>query len=107
MWNLLVSGLAVGATLCLFDGSPFAPGGQVLFDYAEQEEFAVFGTSAKYIDAVRKSGLVPRQTHDLSHLRLMTSTGSPLSPEGFSFVYEGIKPDVQLASISGGTDIVS
>ena len=107
MWNWLVSGLAVGATLCLFDGSPFAPSGQVLFDYAEQEEFAVFGTSAKYIDAVRKSGLVPRQTHDLSHLRLMTSTGSPLSPEGFSFVYEGIKPDVQLASISGGTDIVS
>ncbi|MDY6963943.1 MAG: acetoacetate--CoA ligase, partial [Pseudomonadota bacterium] len=86
---------------------PFAPSGEVLFDYAEQEEFAVFGTSAKYIDAVRKSGLVPRQTHDLSHLRLMTSTGSPLSPEGFSFVYEGIKPDVQLASISGGTDIVS
>jgi acetoacetyl-CoA synthetase len=107
MWNWLVSGLAVGATLCLFDGSPFAPGGEVLFDYAQEEGFAVFGTSAKYIDAVRKSGLVPKQTHDLSHLRLMTSTGSPLSPEGFSFVYEGIKPDVQLASISGGTDIVS
>ena len=107
MWNWLVSGLAVGATLCLFDGSPFAPSGEVLFDYAEQEGFAVFGTSAKYIDAVRKSGLVPKQTHDLSHLRLMTSTGSPLSPEGFSFVYDGIKADVQLASISGGTDIVS
>ncbi|MEN9895769.1 MAG: Acetoacetyl-coenzyme synthetase, partial [Pseudomonadota bacterium] len=71
------------------------------------ERFAVFGTSAKYIDAVRKSGLVPRQSHDLSSVRLMTSTGSPLSPEGFSFVYEGIKPDIQLASISGGTDIVS
>ena len=107
MWNWLVSGLAVGATLGLFDGSPFAPDEKVLFDYAQEERFAVFGTSAKYIDAVRKSGLVPRETHDLPHLRLMTSTGSPLSPEGFSFVYEGIKPDIHLASISGGTDIVS
>ncbi|WP_312417246.1 acetoacetate--CoA ligase [Shinella sp.] len=107
MWNWLVSGLAVGATLCLFDGSPFHPDGNVLFDYAQDERFAVFGTSAKYIDAVRKGGFTPRTTHDLSSLRLLTSTGSPLSPEGFSFVYEGIKPDVQLASISGGTDIVS
>jgi acetoacetyl-CoA synthetase len=107
MWNWLASGLAVGATLCLFDGSPFYPDGNVLFDYAAEEEFAVFGTSAKYIDAVRKGGFEPAKTHDLSHLRLLTSTGSPLSPEGFSFVYEGIKPDVQLASISGGTDIVS
>ncbi|WP_112942736.1 acetoacetate--CoA ligase [Rhizobium sp.] len=107
MWNWLVSGLAVGATLCLFDGSPFAPDGNVLFDYAQAEKFAVFGTSAKYIDAVRKSGLTPRNSHDLSSLRLMTSTGSPLSPEGFTFVYEGIKEDIQLASISGGTDIVS
>jgi acetoacetyl-CoA synthetase len=107
MWNWLASGLAVGATLCLFDGSPFAPDGDVLFDYAEAEKFAVFGTSAKYIDAVRKSGLTPRTSHDLSSLRLMASTGSPLSPEGFTFVYEGIKEDVQLASISGGTDIVS
>ena len=107
MWNWLVSGLAVGATLCLFDGSPFAPDGNVLFDYAQDEKFAVFGTSAKYIDAVRKGGIVPKQTHDLSALRLLTSTGSPLSPEGFSFVYEGIKSDVHLASISGGTDIVS
>ncbi|MDM9647472.1 acetoacetate--CoA ligase [Rhizobium sp. S163] len=107
MWNWLVSGLAVGATLCLFDGSPFAPDGNVLFDYAQAEKFAVFGTSAKYIDAVRKSGLMPRTSHDLSSLRLMTSTGSPLSPEGFTFVYEGIKEDIQLASISGGTDIVS
>ncbi|MCD2183377.1 acetoacetate--CoA ligase [Rhizobium sp. GN54] len=107
MWNWLASGLAVGATLCLYDGSPFHPDGNILFDYAAEEGFAVFGTSAKYIDAVRKGGLTPRTSHDLSKLRLMTSTGSPLSPEGFSFVYEGIKPDVQLASISGGTDIVS
>ncbi|AWI56053.1 acetoacetate--CoA ligase [Sinorhizobium fredii] len=107
MWNWLASGLAVGATLCLYDGSPFYPDGNVLFDFAAAERFAVFGTSAKYIDAVRKGGLTPATTHDLSALRLLTSTGSPLSPEGFSFVYEGIKSDVQLASISGGTDIVS
>ena len=107
MWNWLVSGLAVGATLCLYDGSPFYPDGNVLFDFAEAEQFAVFGTSAKYIDAVRKGGFTPKSTHDLSSLRLITSTGSPLSPEGFSFVYDGIKSDVQLASISGGTDIVS
>ncbi|UJW76151.1 acetoacetate--CoA ligase [Rhizobium sp. SL42] len=107
MWNWLVSGLACGATLCLYDGSPFHPDGNVLFDYAAQEKFAVFGTSAKYIDAVRKGGFTPKTTHDLSGLRLMTSTGSPLSPEGFSFVYDGIRNDVQLASISGGTDIVS
>ncbi len=107
MWNWLASGLAIGATLCLFDGSPFHPSGNVLFDFAQDEKFAVFGTSAKYIDAVRKGGFVPKNTHDLSSLRLLTSTGSPLSPEGFDFVYEGIKPDVHLASISGGTDIVS
>jgi acetoacetyl-CoA synthetase len=107
MWNWLVSGLATGATLCLFDGSPFAPDGNVLWDYAADEKFAIFGTSAKYIDAVRKGGFEPGKSHDLSSLRLVTSTGSPLSPEGFSFVYDSIKPDVQLASISGGTDIVS
>jgi non-ribosomal peptide synthetase component E (peptide arylation enzyme) len=78
-----------------------------MFDYAAEERFAVLGTSAKFIDAVRKAGLEPAKTHDLSSLRLLTSTGSPLSPEGFSYVYEGIKPDVHLASISGGTDIVS
>jgi len=105
MWNWLVTGLASGATLCLFDGSPFAPEGKVLWDYAAEEKFAVFGTSAKYIDAVRKSGLKPRETHDLSSLRLVTSTGSPLSPEGFVFVYEGIKPGIHLASMSGGTDL--
>lgn len=107
MWNWLVSGLACGATLCLYDGSPFYPDGNVLFDYASDESFAIFGTSAKYIDAVRKGGLTPKTSHNLSSLRLMTSTGSPLSPEGFSFVYEGIRDDIQLASISGGTDIVS
>ena len=107
MWNWLAAGLAADATLCLYDGSPFAPDAKVLFDYAQEERFALFGTSAKYIDAVRKSGLTPKTSHDLSSVRLMTSTGSPLSPEGFSFVYEGIKSDIQLASISGGTDIMS
>jgi acetoacetyl-CoA synthetase len=107
MWNWLASGLACGVTLCLFDGSPFAPNGEVLWDYAADEQFAVFGTSAKYIDALRKDGIAPMKTHDLTALRVVTSTGSPLSPEGFDFVYEGIKADVQLSSISGGTDIVS
>ena len=107
MWNWLASGLASGATLLLYDGSPFHPDGRVLFDYAEASGMRVFGTSAKFIDAVRKSGLRPRETHDLSRLRMLTSTGSPLAPENFDFVYEAIKPDVHLASISGGTDIVS
>ncbi|WP_421853889.1 acetoacetate--CoA ligase [Oricola sp.] len=107
MWNWLVSALAQNATLLLFDGSPFAPDGNVLFDFAEAERMTYFGTSAKYIDAVRKAGLRPKDTHDLSRVRVLSSTGSPLSPEGFDFVYDGIKDDVHLASISGGTDIVS
>ena len=81
MWNWLVSALACEATLCLFDGSPFYPDGNVLFDYAAEEKITFFGTSAKYIDAVRKDGLTPKTTHDLSQLRMITSTGSPLSPE--------------------------
>ncbi|WP_421565353.1 acetoacetate--CoA ligase [Ochrobactrum sp. EDr1-4] len=107
MWNWLASGIASGATLLLYDGSPFYPDGNVLFDYASAEKMTYFGTSAKFIDAVLKAGLNPRETHDLSALRTVSSTGSPLSPEGFAFVYEAIKPDVHLASISGGTDIVS
>ena len=107
MWNWLVTGLASGMTLLLFDGSPFHPDGNVLFDFAQAERMTYFGTSAKYIDALRKSGLRPVETHDLSAVRTMSSTGSPLSPEGFAFVYDGIKKDVHLASISGGTDIVS
>jgi len=105
MWNWLVSGLASGATLVLFDGSPFAPDGNILFDYAESAEMTFFGSSAKYIDALRKAELRPRDTHDLSALRTMASTGSPLVPEGFDYVYDAIKPDLHLASISGGTDI--
>jgi acetoacetyl-CoA synthetase len=107
MWNWLVSALASRATLLLFDGSPFAPDGNVLFDFADREKMTYFGTSAKYIDAVRKAGLRPIDTHDLSTVQVMSSTGSPLSPECFHFVYAGIKSDVHLASISGGTDIVS
>ena len=105
MWNWLVSGLAAGATLLLYDGSPFHPSERVLFDYADEEGMTIFGTSAKYIDAVKKSGLQPRETHTLSALRAMLSTGSPLSAESFDFVHAGIKADMQLASISGGTDI--
>lgn len=107
MWSWLVTGLASGTTLCLYEGSPFAPSGNVLFDYAAEEGITFFGTSAKFIDAVRKAELKPAETHDLSALRAIASTGSPLSPEGFAFVYEGIKNNVHLASISGGTDIVS
>lgn len=107
MWNWLVSGLASGTTLLLYDGSPFYPDGNALFDFADAEKMTYFGTSAKFIDSVRKAGLKPIRTHDLSSVRTISSTGSPLSPEDFRFVYEGIKKDVHLASISGGTDIVS
>ena len=107
MWNWLVTGLASGATLLLYDGSPFHPDGNVLFDYAASERMTYFGTSAKFLDAVRKSGLRPIDTHDLSAVKVISSTGSPLAPENFRFVHDGIKADVHLASISGGTDIVS
>ncbi|TWG94253.1 acetoacetyl-CoA synthetase [Mesorhizobium sp. J18] len=107
MWNWLVSGLATGATLLLYDGSPFHPNGNILFDYADAEKMTYFGTSAKFIDTLRKSGLRPIDSHDLSTVRTISSTGSPLSPEGFAFVYSGVRKDVHLASISGGTDIVS
>jgi acetoacetyl-CoA synthetase len=107
MWNWLVSALATGATLLLYDGSPFHPSGNILFDYADAEGMTLFGTSAKYIDALHKAGLEPRRTHKLATVRLMTSTGSPLAPESFDYVYEKVKPDLCLSSISGGTDIVS
>jgi acetoacetyl-CoA synthetase len=106
MWNWLASGIGSGATLALFDGSPFAPQ-TALWDYAQDQRINIFGTSAKYIDACKKAGLAPARTHDLSSMRVITSTGSPLAPESFDYVYSDIKPDVHLASISGGTDIVS
>jgi len=111
MWNWLVSALASDAVLLLYDGSPFVRGagrpGTILFDYADAERMTHFGTSAKFIDAIAKSGLQPRQTHRLEHLRVMFSTGSPLAPESFDYVYREIKADLLLASISGGTDILS
>jgi acetoacetyl-CoA synthetase len=107
MWNWLVSGLASGATLVLYEGSPFHPDAGTLFALAERERIDVFGTSAKFVDAVAKSGLRPAERFDLGALRTILSTGSPLSPEGFDFVYRHIAPDVHLASISGGTDILS
>ncbi len=107
MWNWLVSGLASGATLLLFDGSPFVDRGRVLWDLAEQENMTHFGASAKYIDAMKKACLVPRKDYALTALRSLLSTGSPLSPEGFDYVYQCIKTDLCLSSISGGTDIIS
>ena len=107
MWNWLASGLASGATLLLYDGSPFVERGRLLFDFAEATGMTHFGTSAKFIDAIAKAGLKPRQTHRLEKLRAVLSTGSPLLPEGFDYVYANIKDDLCLSSISGGTDIVS
>jgi acetoacetyl-CoA synthetase len=107
MWNWLVSGLAAEATLLLYDGSPFYPSGNILFDLADAERMTLFGTSAKFIDACAKAGLEPIKTHRLGTVRALTSTGSPLVDESFEYVYRAIKKDVHLASISGGTDIVS
>ena len=105
MWNWLVTALASEATVMLFDGSPFYPDGRAIFDYAQDERFTFFGTSAKFIDAVRNEGLRPIESHDLSSVATIASTGSPLAPENFDFVYAGIRKDVHLASVSGGTDI--
>ena len=107
MWNWLVVGLGVGATLLLYDGSPFHPSPAVLFDFADAEGMTFFGTSAKWIDGVKKLGLTPRDTHSLKTVRAMASTGSPLAESSFDWVYEAVKTDMQLASISGGTDISS
>ena len=106
MWNWLVSGLMMQSRVIVYEGNPFYPGPERLWQIAEAEKMTLFGTSAKYIDAVRKSGLKPASAFDLSHLRMLCSTGSPLSSEGFGFVYQAIKQDIQLASISGGTDIM-
>jgi len=106
MWNWLVSGLLTEATLVLYDGSPFFPGPEALFDLADAHGITIFGTSAKFLDGVKKAGLRPRETHDLGSMRAILSTGSPLVPESFDFVYEHIKVDVHLASIAGGTDIL-
>ncbi|MFK8075915.1 MAG: acetoacetate--CoA ligase [Granulosicoccus sp.] len=107
MWNWLVSALASKATLLLYDGSPFYPNGNTLFDFAEQTGMVHFGTSAKFIDACSKAGISPVKTHKLPGLRSVLSTGSPLVPESFDYVYEHIASDICLSSMSGGTDIVS
>jgi len=107
MWNWLVSTLATGATMVLWEGSPFKPKRTAMFDLAEELGITVFGTGAKAIAAWEKTGLKPRETHDLSALRALLSTGSVLTPEGFDYVYRDIKRDLCLSSISGGTDIVS
>ncbi|WP_434457983.1 acetoacetate--CoA ligase [Stutzerimonas urumqiensis] len=107
MWNWLVSGLALGATLVLFDGSPFHPGAERLMDLIDAEDISVFGTSAKYLAALEKAGVRPRESHRLARLKAILSTGSPLAHESFEYVYRDIKPELCLSSISGGTDIVS
>jgi acetoacetyl-CoA synthetase len=106
MWNWLLSSLAVGATVVLFDGAPLSPP-TVLWDLVEQEGITIFGTSAKYLALAEKEGLRPGSTHDVSPLRTILSTGSPLAPSSFDYAYREIKPDLHLASISGGTDIIS
>ncbi len=106
VWNILFCAIAAEASVMLYDGSPFAKGARILFDYAEKERITHFGTSAKFIDALGKRGLRPRDTHDLAALRMVISTGSPLAPEGYDYVYDAVKQDVCLANISGGTDIM-
>jgi acetoacetyl-CoA synthetase len=107
MWNWLVSALAIGSTIVLYDGAPFSPENATLWNMAEQEGITVFGTSAKYLAMCEKHGLAPIETHDLPALRTILSTGSPLALHSFDYVYSSVKHDVHLASISGGTDIVS
>jgi acetoacetyl-CoA synthetase len=106
MWNWMVSGLMLGMPLVTYEGNPFHPGPERLWDIAEAEELTHFGVSAKYIDAIRNAGYRPVDSNDLSRLRCLMSTGSPLSSEGFDFVYEAIRDDLQLCSMSGGTDII-
>jgi acetoacetyl-CoA synthetase len=107
MWNWMVSGLATGATVVLYEGSAFYPDPGALFDLVEEQKISVFGTSAKAISAWQKAGIKPRDTHAMESLRTILSTGSPLAPESFDYVYSDIKPNLCLSSIAGGTDIVS
>ena len=107
MWNWLVGSLASGATILLFDGFPMYKKDDLLFEYASEEKATLFGISAKYVDALNNNGIIPKNNHDLSQLKTICSTGSPLSKDGFQYIYKKIKKDVHLSSISGGTDIVS
>jgi len=107
MWNWLVGALSSGATILLFDGFPMYKKDDLLFEFASEEKVTLFGISAKYIDTLNNKGIVPKNNHDLSNLRTICSTGSPLSEDGFKYIYNKIKKDVHLSSISGGTDIIS
>jgi len=107
MWNWLVSGLALGATIIVFDGSPFHPTQTVLFDLIDEENIDIFGASAKYYSACEKYDLKPKQSHKLDSLNTLLSTGSPLSHESFAYLYQDVKQDICVSSISGGTDIIS
>ena len=107
MWNWMVSSLAVGSTVVLYDGAPLLRGRPILWNLVAEERVSVFGTSAKWLALTEKEGAVPRTTHDLSALRTILSTGSPLTEHGFDYVYASVKRDVRLSSISGGTDIIS
>ena len=107
MWNWLVSSLAVGASVVLYDGSPFHPDGTALWDLADEVDISIFGTSAKWIASCEKAGIKPRESHKLLTLKTILSTGSPLADESFDYVYRDVKERVMLSSISGGTDIVS
>jgi acetoacetyl-CoA synthetase len=107
MWNWLVSSLAVGATVVLYDGAPLYQGGSIMWEMASAENITVFGTSAKWLGLIEKEGLRPAETHDLTSLKSILSTGSPLATHSFDYVYRSVKKDVRLSSISGGTDIIS
>ncbi len=107
MWNLLFAGLCAEAAVMAYDGSPFARDGAITFDFCQAERFTQYGTSAKFIDAIAKRGLKPGKTHDLGSVRMIISTGSPLVPESYDYVYREVKKDVCLSSISGGTDIMA
>lgn len=106
MWNWVISSLSVGASVLLYEGSPLYPSENALFDFVEKEKITIFGTSAKYLSSIAKAGLIPKESHDLSSLQTMLSTGSPLLPESYDFVYRSVKSDICLSSISGGTDII-
>jgi acetoacetyl-CoA synthetase len=105
MWNWLTCSLSVGATLVLYDGNPFHPGPDALWKMAQDEKITIFGTSAGYIEALKNAGVKPGKQFDLSPLKSVLSTGSPLSDENFEFIYNEVKQDIQLASISGGSDL--
>ncbi len=107
MWNWLIGALSSGATILLFDGFPMYKKDDLLFEFASEEKISLFGISAKYVDALNNKGIVPKNNYDLSNLRTICSTGSPLSHEGFKYIYNNIKKDLHLSSISGGTDIIS